>query len=104
MMRKLIAATLAGLLAAGTAAAQEVKIGVLYPIKTMLGQQGRNGAELAAEMINADGGVLPGRPMKLIVYDDNYQPACLRTASPAWAWCAASSRPRCAPARPWPPT
>ena len=74
-MRMLITAALAGLLAAGTAAAQDVKVGVLYPIKTMLGQQGRNGAELAAEMINANGGVLPGRPLKLVVYDDNYQPA-----------------------------
>jgi len=70
-----MAAALAGLLAMGTAAAQDVKVGVLYPIKTMLGQQGRNGAELAAQMINADGGVLPGRPLRLIVYDDNYQPA-----------------------------
>ncbi len=50
-------------------------VGVLYPIKTMLGQQGRRGAELAAEMINASGGVLGGQPLKLIIYDDNYSPA-----------------------------
>lgn len=66
---------LASLLAAAPAAAQDVRIGVLYPIKTMLGQQGRNGAEIAADMINASGGVLDGRPLKLVVYDDNYQPA-----------------------------
>ena len=66
---------LAAFAIAAPALAQDVKIGVLYPIKTMLGQQGRNGAELAAEMLNASGGVLNGRPLKLVVYDDNYQPA-----------------------------
>lgn len=50
-------------------------VGVIYPIKTILGQQGRRGAELAAEMLNADGGVLQGRPLRLVVYDDNYTPA-----------------------------
>ncbi|WP_076999829.1 ABC transporter substrate-binding protein [Variovorax sp. KK3] len=75
-LRGLVAAcALAGLISGAPAVAQEVKIGVLYPIKTMLGQQGRNGAEIAAEMINANGGVLDGRPLKLVVYDDNYQPA-----------------------------
>lgn len=49
-------------------------VGVLYPIKTMLGVQGRRGAELAAEMINGSGGLL-GQPLKLIIYDDNYNPA-----------------------------
>src|SRR5690606_19785409 len=34
-----------------------------------------NGAQVAAEMLNAGGGVLNGRRMELIVYDDNYQPA-----------------------------
>jgi branched-chain amino acid transport system substrate-binding protein len=52
-----------------------VTVGVVYPIKTMLGQQGRRGAELAAEMLNAGGGVLKGAPLKLVVYDDNYTPA-----------------------------
>jgi branched-chain amino acid transport system substrate-binding protein len=52
-----------------------VTVGVVYPIKTMLGQQGRRGAELAAEMLNASGGVLKGQPLKLVVYDDNYTPA-----------------------------
>ncbi|MDB5819464.1 MAG: Extracellular ligand-binding receptor [Rhizobacter sp.] len=50
-------------------------VGVLYPIKTILGQQGRRSAELAAEMINASGGVAGGQPMKLVVYDDNYSAA-----------------------------
>jgi branched-chain amino acid transport system substrate-binding protein len=52
-----------------------VTVGVVYPIKTMLGQQGKRGAELAAEMLNASGGVLRGAPLKLVVYDDNYTPA-----------------------------
>lgn len=75
LMRRLAAALLTSSLACGVAVAQEVTVGVLYPIKTMLGQQGRNGAEIATEMLNASGGVLNGRPMKLVVYDDNYQPA-----------------------------
>ncbi len=63
-------------LAAGASAqAQDVKVGVIYPIKTILGQQGRKGAELAAEMLNASGGVNNGQQLKLVVYDDNYQPA-----------------------------
>lgn len=69
------AALVLGSALAGTAWAQDVRVGVLYPIKTMLGQQGRNGAQVAAEMLNAGGGVLNGRRMALIVYDDNYQPA-----------------------------
>ena len=50
-------------------------VGVIYPIKTILGQQGRRGAELAAEMLNASGGVAGGSPLKLVVYDDNFTPA-----------------------------
>ncbi len=50
-------------------------VGVIYPIKTILGQQGRRGAELAAEMLNASGGVAGGQSLRLVVYDDNYTPA-----------------------------
>lgn len=64
-----------GLVAGASAQAQDVKVGVIYPIKTILGQQGRKGAELAAEMLNASGGVNNGQQLKLVVYDDNYQPA-----------------------------
>jgi len=70
------ALALCAVAAAPLAAAQALPpVGVLYPIKTMLGQQGVHGAELAAEMINAGGGLLNGQPMKLVVYDDNYSPA-----------------------------
>lgn len=67
-------ACLAGTLAMAQPA-PPVTVGVIYPIKTMLGQQGRRGAELAAEMLNASGGVLKGAPLKLVVYDDNFTPA-----------------------------
>jgi branched-chain amino acid transport system substrate-binding protein len=66
---------LVGTLAMAQPAPAPVTVGVVYPIKTMLGQQGRRGAELAAEMLNASGGVLKGAPLKLVVYDDNYTPA-----------------------------
>lgn len=66
--------SLVGTLAMAQPAAPVV-VGVIYPIKTMLGQQGRRGAELAAEMLNASGGVLKGAPLKLVVYDDNFTPA-----------------------------
>lgn len=64
-----------GLAAGASAQAQEAKVGVIYPIKTILGQQGLKGAELAAEMLNASGGVNNGQQLKLVVYDDNLQPA-----------------------------
>jgi branched-chain amino acid transport system substrate-binding protein len=77
--RSLLAAALAttALAATGTAFAQAAAttVGVIYPIKTILGQQGQRGAELAAEMLNASGGVAGGQPLKLIVYDDNFTPA-----------------------------
>lgn len=55
-------------------AADSVKIGVIFPIKNLIGKQGAQGAELAAEMLNKAGGVVDGRPVKLIVYDTNYAP------------------------------
>lgn len=51
-----------------------VKIGFLVPIRTMLGEQASVAAEVAVEMINADGGVLDGRPLELIPYDDGNSP------------------------------
>lgn len=59
---------------AGPSVAQQpLKIGVIFPTKTLNGKVGVEGAELAAEMINAAGGVL-GRKVQLIVYDTNYSP------------------------------
>ncbi len=72
-----VAAAVAAGAGVGAAGAQPAAttVGVVYPIKTILGQQGRRGAELAAEMLNASGGVAGGQPLKLVVYDDNYTPA-----------------------------
>ena len=50
-------------------------VGVIYPIKTMLGQQGKRSTELAVDMINASGGVAGGSLVKIVVYDDNFNPA-----------------------------
>jgi len=48
-----------------------IKIGVLMPLKSVIGKQGAQGAELAAELINEQGGVL-GRRVELVVYDSNF--------------------------------
>jgi branched-chain amino acid transport system substrate-binding protein len=68
-----LAAGLASTLA--QAEPQAVVIGVIYPLKTLVGQQGKRGTELAAEMINASGGVAGSSQVKLIAYDDNFSPA-----------------------------
>lgn len=54
--------------------AQAIKIGVIYPIKTLNGKQSMQGAQLAAEMVNQAGGVLKGRQIQLVAYDTNLQP------------------------------
>ncbi|CAO3428049.1 ABC transporter substrate-binding protein [Azospirillum endophyticum] len=81
-MRKILAATaVMALLVFGAdgAVAQgkkdAVKIGAIYPTKTLIGKQGLAGAQLAADMINAAGGVLGGRPVEIVAYDTNYSPA-----------------------------
>jgi len=58
-------------LAATAQQGDPIKIGVLMPLKSVIGKQGLQGAELAAEMINADGGVL-GRRIELVSYDSNF--------------------------------
>lgn len=54
------------------AAAEDFPIGLIMPIKTILGQQSVDAAGIAVDMINENGGVLDGRKIKLVVYDDNY--------------------------------
>lgn len=51
-----------------------IKIGVIYPIHTVNGEKGVEGAQLAATMVNENGGVLDGRPIEIIAYDTNYSP------------------------------
>lgn len=50
-----------------------VKIGVIYPTKSVIGKQGVQGSNIAIDMLNAAGGVL-GRPVSLTTYDTNYAP------------------------------
>lgn len=69
---------LAGIAISGVALAQSkepIKIGVIGPTKTLVGKQGTQGAELAAELINKEGGILGGRPVQLVTYDTNFAPA-----------------------------
>jgi branched-chain amino acid transport system substrate-binding protein len=59
-------------------AADTVKIGVLTPLSppgaTLLGQFIQRGAEMGAEYVNANGGVLGGRKIELVVEDDSGTP------------------------------
>lgn len=47
-----------------------LKIGLLMPLKSVIGKQGQQGAEVAAELVNEQGGVL-GRRIELVTYDSN---------------------------------
>lgn len=69
--RMLLAASAAMLLSAPVMAQEALPIGFIMPTKTLLGKQAVQAAEIAAAMINAKGGVLGGRQIKLVVYDDN---------------------------------
>ena len=72
---KLMSALVACMTFGGAAyAAEPVVIGEIYPSKTVVGQEALHGGEIAAQLINAAGGVL-GRPLKLISYDTNFAPA-----------------------------
>lgn len=51
-----------------------IDIGVIFPLKNIIGKQGMQGATIAADMINSGGGSAGGRPVKLIPYDTNYSP------------------------------
>lgn len=73
-MRFLASAAIAIGLAGHAFAQAPVKIGVLMPSKSLVGKQGLQGAQLAAELINADGGILGGRKIELVSYDTNFQP------------------------------
>lgn len=60
---------------ASAQAAEPIKIGVIGPTKTLVGRQGVQGATLAAEIVNREGGILGGRQIKLVTYDTNFAPA-----------------------------
>lgn len=61
------------LLIASLAMAQTIKIGVMAPFKTPSGEDQMNGAKLAVENINAQGGIL-GKKIELILANDEYKP------------------------------
>ena len=70
------AAGLAALLLAGTATAQTIKIGVNEPLTGAFAASGTyvvNGAKIAADEINAAGGVL-GRKIELVIEDNKSNP------------------------------
>lgn len=70
------ATTFAALLLAGTAMAQAIKIGVNEPLTGAFAASGTyvvNGARIAADQINAAGGVL-GRPIELVIEDNKSNP------------------------------
>jgi branched-chain amino acid transport system substrate-binding protein len=50
-----------------------VRLGVIYPTKTAVGKANVNGAEIAAQILNEQGGILGGRKIELVIYDDNLQ-------------------------------
>ena len=79
MFKTKSALALALLLAAGNTAwaADPVKIGVAAPLSgaaATYGKETRAGAELAAEEINAKGGILGGRKIELVFEDDKGTP------------------------------
>lgn len=54
-----------------------VKIGMVLPLTgpaALYGEQTRSGAELAAEMINEEGGILDGKEIELVFEDDEASP------------------------------
>ncbi len=59
-------------------AAEPVKIGVMTPLSppgaTLLGQFIKRGAEMGADYVNSEGGVLGGRKLELVIEDDSGTP------------------------------
>lgn len=68
-----IAAAFFGVASIATAQPAEVRIGFIGPTKSLIGKQLAQGAQLAADLVNADGGVLGGRKVQLVIYDTNFQ-------------------------------
>jgi branched-chain amino acid transport system substrate-binding protein len=79
LSRYLIAAPISLILATGAWAQsnEPVKIGVILPLSgagTFEGQLGIEGAKTVVDMINEDGGILGGRKIEIIEYDDKSSP------------------------------
>ncbi|MBK0398198.1 ABC transporter substrate-binding protein [Limibaculum sp. M0105] len=79
-LRKVVAAAalaVGGMIGAAQAADDPVKVGVIFPLSGGAGPQGQHishAMAAMAEMINEDGGVL-GRPIELLIRDDESTPA-----------------------------
>lgn len=72
----LAAFALTGLAVTSQVIAQQapVKIGYMMPTKALSGKEAIQGAELAVKMINDAGGILGGRKVELVIYDDAFSP------------------------------
>jgi branched-chain amino acid transport system substrate-binding protein len=81
-----VLAAFAGVLAAGAPQAQTkdpIKVGLIQPLSGPIAAAGSyitNGAKIAADRINAKGGVL-GRPLELVIEDNKSDPAETRNAA-----------------------
>ena len=68
------AITLSAVLPSAAQDTGPIKIGLIQPTKSLLGKQAVQAAEIAVKLIAEDGGVLGGRQIELIVYDDAFSP------------------------------
>lgn len=78
------AAALAAGLALPASAQEPVKVGVILPLtggSSLAGSEVVMGVKLAAKEVNADGGVLDGRPIELVIEDDESSPTKGATAA-----------------------
>lgn len=81
MIRKMVVAAVlllvAGLVFAAGAqegdSAEPIRLGGVWPLGDITGDQGSKGAQLAVDMLNANGGIL-GRPVELEVIDSELNP------------------------------
>jgi branched-chain amino acid transport system substrate-binding protein len=55
-------------------AADPVKVGLIMPTKSLLGKQAVQAADVAVKLIAEDGGILGGREIELVTYDDAFSP------------------------------
>lgn len=51
-----------------------IKLGFVQPTKSLLGKQAIRGAQVAVQMIADRGGILSGRKIEIVIYDDNFSP------------------------------
>src|SRR5687768_10886757 len=72
--RRCLLAVALGAAALGAQAQAVVKLGLIAPTKSLVGKQVVQGAQLAVDLVNADGGILGGRKIELVTYDTNFQP------------------------------